>query len=377
MNENDSTHEDMLTALRAVQEELTALRTDRASAQGAGTRITVGELAEKALDCLNGGTLRTYQSYIKFLSQGDPNVVTSDGKPWHGIPTRWADEVLPSELESILELIRKRQRAGADRRATNREAAGRVIRNTRGDAAAYNAVGAWRAMFEIAIRDRHLAEGMNPAAKVKKPKRTDGRRMALEDKHFEQMVRLIGATGDDPQLDAMVLKFIDIAGARREGLLNLSVDSIDREECTVRLDEKGGVVVDQPVPDWFVEELLAFAASRGSVSRGQKVFMKRCPGGKTEPMGRRRFDTIFADHLQASFEWADRMQVTAHTLRHHAITRVERRYGHAVAAAFARHMPSGVTDLYALASQAEVAFAVVSMFGGHHPWLGRQPRPRR
>lgn len=192
-------------------------------------------------------------------------------------------------------------------------------------------------MFKVAVDDRHLAKGMNPAADMVKPKRSDRRRMALEDEHFEQMVELIGSTGDDPQLDALVLKFIDITGARREGLLDLQVGGIDREECTVRLHEKFDTVFDQPVPDMFVDELLTFAAARRSAARTDSVFVKRTASGGFTPMGRRRYDYIFTDRLQSSFTWADKLQVTAHTLRHHAIIRVERRYGRAVAQAFARH----------------------------------------
>lgn len=358
-------------------DELAKVREVRVTAQGPGTRITVADLATKAIDALSEGTARTYGTYMRFLAHGDPAVTGPDGRPFTGYGHMWADEILPSHLVTALELVERRRADGAARRAHNRQLAGRVVRDTRGMGAQYNAVGAWRNMFETAIKDRHLAEGMNPAAKVKKPKRLDGQRMALEPEHYQQMVRLISFTGDDPELDALALRFLDITGARREGLLNLDLAGIDEQECTVRLDEKFGMVIDQPVPDWFIAELLDFARSRGAVKPQDQVFVKRTRSGALESMGARRFDYIFTDRLQSSFEWADRLQVTAHTIRHHAITRIERHAGGAVAGAFARHLPQGVTDIYARASRREVATAVVGLFGGDHPWLHRQPRQRR
>jgi len=384
MDDKDQQIAALKDSLAWVTGELARIRTVRdehgggqGSARGAGERITVGQLADKALATLNGSTLRTYRPYIRFLAWGDPSVTGNDGSLFCGLAGRWADEIVPSDLKSVLTLLGERSKAGAAKRAANREERKRVVHDVRGFSAGYNAVGAWRYMFKVAVDDRHLAKGMNPAADLVKPKRSDRRRMALEDEHFEQMVELIGSTGDDPQLDALVLRFIDITGARREGLLNLQVGGIDREECTVRLHEKFDTVFDQPVPDMFVDELLTFAAARGSVARTDPVFVKRTASGGFTPMGRRRYDYIFTDRLQSSFTWADKLQVTAHTLRHHAITRVERRYGRAVAQAFARHAPEGITDIYALANQAEVATAVVGIFGGDHPWRHRPPRLHR
>lgn len=71
------------------------------------------------------------------------------------------------------------------------------------------------------------------------------------------------------------------------------------------------------------------------------------------------------------------MQVTARTLRHHAVTKVERHAGKAVATAFARHSPGDTNDIYTQASPAEVASAVVEIHGGDHPWMHREPRTRR
>lgn len=348
------------------------------TARGTGDRITMSDLRDKAVAGMTTNTKRTYEGYMDLLVDGGPGLTGPDGRPWAGLGSMWADEVLPSHLEEALSVVTARAKRRAEERAAQREAVGRTVRTTDGKGARYNAIGAWRRLFEAAIKDRHLAEGMNPAQKLTKPPRSkDGGRDALEQEHFSAMVRLLSSTGDDPELDEMIVRFLDITGARQEGVINLTVGDVDESECTVRLHEKFGSKVDQPVPDWFVGALLDFAKRRGAVRRTDKVFRKRLSAGRFEDVTRRRFNYMFCDRLQSSFEWADRLQVTAHTLRHHSITRVERHAGKSVSTAFARHTPGDVNGIYTRAKPQEVARAVVELHGGDHPWMHRAPRPRR
>lgn len=345
----------------------------RPSARGAGERIKMVDLVAKAKASMTTTTARTYSGYMDLLVE-DKGLVDAKGEAWKGLGDMWADDVLPSDLEKALEVVGVRAQVRAEERAQVRDVAGRAVRSSKGDGARYNAIGAWRRTFEVAIANRHLAKGMNPAADLKKPKRVKGvTRLALKPALYEQMVELISSTGDDPELDEMIVRFIEVTGARQEGVVNLHVEDIDLSECTVCLHEKFGTSVQQPVPDWFITELLAFARRRGATKRGDQVFRRRARSGQFEDITRRRFNYIFCDRLQASFDWADRVQVTAHTLRHHAVTKVERHAGRAVAGAFARHVPEGTTDIYTVASRREVAQAVIDLHGGDHPWLHREP----
>lgn len=155
---------------------------------------------------------------------------------------------------------------------------------------------------------------------------------------------------------------IVISAARVEGILNLTVDGIDLEESAILLDEKNNSRIWQPVPPSFCAKLHQFALSRGAVHAGDRAFVKRVIGRRAaKPIDDRRFDYIFNDRLQPSFAWADKTQVTAHTCRHSAVRLVERSFGKAVGQAFARHKPKNVTDIYAKASQREVAAAAESL----------------
>lgn len=344
------------------------------TARGAGERIRVADLVTKSIEQMTPNTSRTYAGYMEFLAKGDPECPDPQVRAWKGLGQMWVDEVLPSHLTKALMMVSARAACRAEGRAQVRRDAERVVRDTDGTGARFSAVGAWRRLFRDAIADRHLAPGMNPAMDLTKPKRKrGGSRFALEEPLFGEAVRLISTTGDDPELDAMIVTFIDVTGARQEGVLNLTVGGLDRSECTVLLIEKFGTRVHQPVPDWFMAQLVRFAESRGATGPADKVFRKRLASGKVKAITPRRFNYIFCDRLQASLTWADKLQVTAHTLRHHSITRVERHSGRAVARAFARHAPEGVTDIYTEASREEVAQAVVELHGGDHPWLHRAP----
>ena len=89
-------------------------------------------------------------------------------------------------------------------------------------------------------------------------------------------------------------------------------------------------------------------------------------GRRGRPITRRRYNTVF-DRARPCLPWAERTPVSAHILRHTAITAVERHAGFAVAQAFAGHSASSVTGTYTRARLAEVAAAVAASTGEAHP----------
>jgi len=91
------------------------------------------------------------------------------------------------------------------------------------------------------------------------------------------------------------------------------------------------------------------------------------------PMSARRYSTIF-DRARVCLDWADRTPVSAHVLRHTAITAVGQLGGYPVAQAFAGHAPPSVTGRYLHASIAEIAAAVATLTGESHPLAQRHGR---
>ena len=152
----------------------------RGRGRGASERIKVAELSELALESCSKNTVRTYGSYMRLLAKGEPTVPGPDGKPDKGIGELFADEVRPSPLKVALKVEYARAEKSAEARADRRESVGRVVRETTGSGAAFNAVGAWRCMFAFASDEQNVADGFNPALKVKKPARQKGRRTAIK-----------------------------------------------------------------------------------------------------------------------------------------------------------------------------------------------------
>lgn len=347
----------------------TAVQAAATATAAPAKRIRLVDLLPIVEAAFRTDTKRTYMPYNRFLVHGE------DGY-FDGLGDRWADEVTFSELNRAQNAVQARAKDIVQARNEIRQQVGRTTRRTNGKSSEYSAVGAWRNFFAVAIADGYLAEGANPAMKLTKPKRKDGKRPALTREELDEMLDFIDSSGDDPELDRVLCETILIAGARQEGLLNLDLGGIDREECAIYLDEKFGKALWQPVPDWFIDGLYVFATSRGALRPTDKVFIKRAtglraPGG---PITTRRFDNLFTDRIQAAFEWADKRKVAAHTIRHHAVTVVERYAGRAVSTAFARHEPEDVNGVYTEATRQEVAAAVVGVYGGDHPWLHREPR---
>lgn len=151
-------------------------------------------------------------------------------------------------------------------------------------------------------------------------------------------------------------------GARVQGALNLRHRDIDPARSTVWLREKHDTTREQPASPSLVTLLLAHTSDRGGVRANDCVFRTE----RGEPITGRRYDRLFARARQ-HLDWDDRTPLSAHVLRHTAITRVGRIAGYPVAQAFAGHAPATVTGRYLHATLADVATAVALLTGGAHP----------
>lgn len=147
---------------------------------------------------------------------------------------------------------------------------------------------------------------------------------------------------------------------------------LDPTRSTVWLREKNGSEREQPVAPTTLHLIDAHAVRRGGNGQDDAVFRSKAG----HPISRRRYDVIF-ERARPSMGWADRTPVSAHVLRHTAITAVGRLAGYPVAQAFAGHAASGTTGRYLHASITEVAEAVAALTGERHPLAaGRREHSR-
>jgi integrase/recombinase XerC len=282
-------------------------------------------------------TRRTYNSYWRLLVE------------LHGEAD--LDSVTVEDLMEVAEEAARRakeRRAGSDGRASKE-----------------SCVAAMRAVFARAHRSGLVRA--NLALQVDKPRRLPNRRRALSQAEVDDVWEAVSATTKDPELDLLLVRFHLESGARRMGAINLRLRDIDETRQTVWLREKFGAEREQPVSRSLLVAVLAHAACRGTAQMDDPVFrLARRRQGEPLRLSDRTYDRIFAK-AQERIPWAQRTPLTAHVLRHTAITAVERLAGYAVAQAFAGHTPSSVTGTYTKAGIAEIAAAVAMLSAEPHP----------
>jgi hypothetical protein len=82
------------------------------------------------------------------------------------------------------------------------------------------------------VRDRpHRLLRPNPARKVDKPRRLPSTRRAVADTRLAEINQVAATTGDDPELDALILRLDTETACRRGGALALRPDDLDRDQA--------------------------------------------------------------------------------------------------------------------------------------------------
>jgi integrase/recombinase XerC len=302
----------------------------------AGRRIpTVGEYIGRVSDAVPLGTRRVYGTY------------------WRRVVEVWGERLIteptPLEIAQLAEGMKQRV----------------VVRkNARGGrTAAEHLIAALRCMYRYAIADELLSERDNPAARVAKPRRLASTRRALPDARLYEINETAGSTGNDPELDMLLLRLHTETACRRGGALALCVNDLDVEQCLVRLCEKGETVRWQPVSPTLMRHMVAHHDERGA---GAERLLRYRDG---RPISARRYDYLWL-RLGKHLPWVATQQVSTHWLRHTTLTWVERNFGYAVARAYAGHngkSDTGTTSTYVRADLQEVATALAALTGEPHP----------
>ncbi|MGB8652623.1 MAG: tyrosine-type recombinase/integrase [Mycobacteriales bacterium] len=207
-----------------------------------------------------------------------------------------------------------------------------------GTGAVRNLIHASRFFYRCAQRHGHRKD--NPAMAVAMPLRRRRIRRALTEAELEDVYRVVGSTGNDPELDLLLLDFHRETAARRAGAVCLMLTDIRLDRPSVVLHEKGGHDREVPVSADLLARVIAFADARGARSRGS-AFRYR----DGTPLTRRRYNTIF-ERVQATLPWAASLGVSIHWMRHTTLTDISNAAGGRVAAAYAGHHDRSVTDIY-------------------------------
>jgi hypothetical protein len=101
-----------------------------------------------------------------------------------------------------------------------------------------------------------------PAAQVPKPRRLPSTRRALADARLAEINQVAATTGDDPELDTLILRLHTETACRRGGALALRPRDLDRDQCLIMLREKGETFRWQPVSPTLMAALAQHAEER-------------------------------------------------------------------------------------------------------------------
>ena len=265
--------------------------------------------------------------------------------------TRRLDEIRPMD---ITQLVQQTRASGVPRR------------NSRGGrTAAEHQIGALRCIYKYAMDDGLIREADNPAIRVPKPRRLASTRRALQDGQLAAICQTAATTGNDPELDCLLLRLHIETACRRAGALTLRRCDLDATQCLVRLREKGETVRWQPVSPTLMQHLLAHVEDRGDLDPSERLLRYR----NGQPLTARRYDHLWL-RLGTYLPWVAIQQVTTHWLRYTTLTWVERHFGYAVARAYAGHdgkSDAGTTTTYVRADVYELARATAALTGESHP----------
>ena len=168
-----------------------------------------------------------------------------------------------------------------------------------------------------------------------KPRRLPSTRRAVADKRLAEINHAAATTGDDPELDTLLLRLHTETACRRGGALALRPQDLDPEQCLILLREKGETVRWQPVSPTLMAALLGHAGERHAPPDGQLL---RYRTGRR--ITYRRYDHLW-DRLGRYLPWVRAQQISMHWIRHTTLTWVERNFGYAVAKAYAGHTDTG------------------------------------
>ncbi|MEU2042229.1 tyrosine-type recombinase/integrase [Nocardia niwae] len=311
---------------------------------------TFGEYIPRVTNAVSALQRETYGTYWRITL-----------REWEG---RRLDDLAPTDIIQVM----------------NRHKANAVVRsNWRGGiGAARNLLHAIRCVYRFAEMEDLIKRSANPAAKVPMPRKMESTRHALTPEQVADLARIAMETGNDVELDALILRLHVETACRRDAVLRLRIDDLSIDDCTALLHHKGGVDAWHPVSPNLMRRLTRHFECRGGSDTAAGHRLLRTRGGN--PVTDRRYDNLHSRFHQY-LPWAEAKGVTSHWLRHTTLTFVERQFGEAVARRYAAHRDPGTTatPTYTKASIVECAEALVAVTGQPHPLArsGRHPSASR
>ena len=244
----------------------------------------------------------TFAEYVPVVSAAvSAGTRRAYGSYWNRVLEHWGTrrlvEPTPSEIRQLMAYVKTHVVAR---------------RNARGGRSAQeHLVAALRCLYKRAVDDGLITETENPARKVAKPRRLPTTRRALPDARLAEINQTAASTGDDPELDTLLLRLHTETACRRGGALALRPRDLDLNQCLVLLREKGETVRWQPVSPTLMGRLVEHGRERHAPADGQLL---RYAGGR--PITHRRYDHLWV-RIGRHLPWVATQGISTHWIRHH------------------------------------------------------------
>ena len=242
----------------------------------------------------------TFAEYVPVVSAAvSAGTRRAYGSYWNRVTEQWGgrrlDEPTPSEIRQLMAYVKTH-----------------VVRrrNARGGRSAEeHLVAALRCLYQRAVDDGLIAEADNPARKVAKPRRLPTTRRALPDNRLAEINQVAATTGDDPELDTLILRLHTETACRRGGALALRPRDLDPDQCLVLLREKGETMRWQPVSPTLMGRPVEHGRERHAPADGQLL---RYADGR--PITHRRYDHLWA-RIGRRLPWVATQGLSSHWIR--------------------------------------------------------------
>jgi len=243
----------------------------------------------------------TFAEYVPVVSAAvSAGTRRAYGSYWNRVVEHWGDrrldEPTPSEIRQLMTYVKTHV-------VTRRNARG-------GRSAEEHLVAALRCLYRRAVDDGLITEAGNPAQKVAKPRRLPTTRRALPDTRLAQINQIAATTGDDPELDTLILRLHTETACRRGGALALRPQDLDPDQCLILLREKGETVRWQPVSPTLMARLIEHGQDRHAPPDGQLL---RYADGR--PITHRRYDHLWT-RIGRHLPWVATQGISTHWIRH-------------------------------------------------------------
>jgi site-specific recombinase XerD len=187
-----------------------------------------------------------------------------------------------------------------------------VRRSARGGrTAAEHLIVCLRCLYGFAVADNLIPEHANPAIRATMPRRPTGTRRALLDTQLGAINTIAATTGNDRDLDALLIRLHVETACRRGGALALRPLDLDPHQCLIRLREKGENDRWQPVSPTLMRHLQRHHHDRGDGTEAGQLLRYR----KRQPITKRRYDHLWV-RIGEHLPWVATQQISTHWLRY-------------------------------------------------------------